>query len=66
MLNEVQEFWAGLRMAVMNRQPGLTWEDTGKMPITYFFHVLKLSEKNSGESDTERRLSRSEKRQKNG
>lgn len=51
MLNEVQSFWAGLRMAVMNRQPGLSWQDTGQMLITDFFHVLKLSERQSSESD---------------
>jgi hypothetical protein len=50
MLNEVQAFWSGMRMAVMNRQPGLTWEDVGRMPVTYFFHVLKLSEKSSGDT----------------
>lgn len=31
----------------MSRQPGLTWEDTGKMPVNYFFHALKISEKSS-------------------
>jgi len=31
----------------MNRQPGLTWDDVGGMQIEYFFHLLKLSEKNT-------------------
>lgn len=38
-------------MAVMNRQPGLSWQDTGQMLITDFFHVLKLSERQIGEPD---------------
>lgn len=28
----------------MSRQPGMNWNDIGKMPVTDFFHVLKLSE----------------------
>lgn len=51
MTTQTQEFWSGLRMAVMNRQPGMTWEDIGRMPITYFFHVLRLSEKRTEEQD---------------
>jgi hypothetical protein len=50
-------------MAVMHRQPGLTWDDTGRMPITYFFHVLRLSEKATGEPDAQK-LSRAERRAK--
>lgn len=33
-------------MAMLNRQPGLTWDEAGQMEICDFFHVLKLSEKN--------------------
>lgn len=53
-------------MAVMNRQQGLTWDDAGRMQITYFFHVLKLSErKDSGDSGGNNdKLSRSGKRAK--
>lgn len=50
-------------MAVMNRQPGLTWEDVGRMPVTYFFHVLKLSEKSSGDTG-EQKVSRALKRKR--
>lgn len=66
LLNEVQSFWSGMRMAVMNRQQGLTWDDAGRMQITYFFHVLKLSErKDSGDSGGNNdKLSRSGKRAK--
>ena len=28
----------------MSRQPGMTWEDIGKMKVWDFFHVLGLSE----------------------
>ena len=34
-------------MAVLNRQPGLTWGDVGKMLVMDFFYVLKQSEKNT-------------------
>lgn len=29
----------------MALQPGLSWEDVGRMPVFSFFHVLHLSEK---------------------
>lgn len=32
-------------MLVMQRQPGISWSDSGRMMIDDFFHVLKLSEK---------------------
>ena len=32
-------------MVVMNRQPGMTWADTGGMSIVDFLHVLSVSEK---------------------
>jgi len=49
-------------MAVMNRQPGLTWDDVGGMQIPYFFHVLRLSEKQSGAEDVGEKLSKKRKR----
>lgn len=42
---EKKRFWAGLKMLVMQRQPGISWADTGRMMIDDFFHVLYLSEK---------------------
>lgn len=54
-------------MAVMSRQQGLTWDDVGRMPIMYFFQVLKLSErKDSGDSSAgnKDKISRSGKRAK--
>jgi hypothetical protein len=45
LINEKKQFWAGLRMLVLQRQPGISWSDSGKMMIDDFFHVLKLSEK---------------------
>lgn len=63
MLNEVQSFWVGLRMSVMARQQGMTWESVGRMNIVEFFHALRVSEKNSGATDHgERKLSRQQKR----
>lgn len=64
MLNDVQQFYAGLRMAVMSRQQGMTWEAVGKMNVVEFFHVLRISEKNSGSGDNEglKQLSRASKR----
>jgi len=41
----MQKFWATARMVVMNRQPGMTWADTGGMSIVDFLHVLSVSEK---------------------
>lgn len=35
-----------MKLAVMNRQPGLSWRDVGAMRIDEFFHVLNISEKN--------------------
>lgn len=32
-------------MAIMNRQPGVSWTDVGRMDIEEFFYVLQLSEK---------------------
>jgi len=32
-------------MVVMNRQPGMSWKDTGSMSIVDFLHVLSVSEK---------------------
>lgn len=34
-----------MKLAVMNRQPGMSWSDAGRMRIEEFFHVLNLSEK---------------------
>ncbi len=33
----------------MQRQPGISWADSGRMMIDDFFHVLYLSEKNEKE-----------------
>ena len=38
-------------MAMLNRQPGLTWNEAGGMDIEDFFNVLKLSEKNTESID---------------
>lgn len=40
-----QNFWASLKLAVMSRQQGLSWADIEAMPVTSFFHTLKLTEK---------------------
>lgn len=36
-------------MLVMQRQPGISWADAGRMMIDDFFHVLYLSEKHEKE-----------------
>ena len=46
----MRDFWAGMRLAVMNRQPGLTWREVGQMTVFEFFTVLKISEKQQKES----------------
>jgi len=32
-------------MLIMQRQPGISWADAGRMMVDDFFHVLYLSEK---------------------
>ena len=34
-----------MKLNVMARQPGLTWDAIDNMPIVSFFHTLKLTEK---------------------
>ena len=50
-VTKFQRFWASVRMAMLNRQPGLTWNEAGGMDIEDFFNVLKLSEKNTESID---------------
>jgi hypothetical protein len=45
----MQKFWTSAKLSIMNRQPGMSWADLGKMDISALLHVLSISEKNEAE-----------------
>jgi hypothetical protein len=45
----MQKFWASAKLSIMNRQPGMSWADLGRMDISALLHVLSISEKNEAE-----------------
>lgn len=64
LIQESRKFWTGLKLAAMNRQPGLSWSDLERMNLFDFFGVIQHSEKSIKNADPESKLSRPARRAK--